>query len=47
MSKAVFILALIADIALVANVWHHWDTKVTVQVSCAGTSKIMNCGVVK
>jgi hypothetical protein len=47
MKAILVVLALIADIALVANVWHHWDTKVTVQVSCAGTSRIMNCGVVK
>jgi hypothetical protein len=47
MKAILVVLALIADIALVANVYHHWTDQITVQVSCAGTSKIMNCGVVK
>jgi hypothetical protein len=45
--KTLIALALLANIQLGVSLYHHWNTTVTVQVSCAGTARLMNCGVVK
>jgi hypothetical protein len=46
LNKVLIILALIADVALVANVVHHWDNKpqINIGVECFHTdTKKLNC----
>jgi hypothetical protein len=48
MNKVLIILALIADVALVANVLHHWDSKpqINIGVECFHTdAKKLNCTI--
>jgi hypothetical protein len=48
MNKVLIILALVADVALVANVVHHWDNRpeINIGVECFHTStKQLNCTI--
>ena len=47
MNKLLVILALIADVALIVNVWRHWDdnNKVVIQLSCTAQKGHINCMV--
>ena len=48
MNKVLILLALIADVALVANVVHHWDNRpeINIGVECFHTdTKKLNCVV--
>ncbi len=34
MNKLLIVLAVIADVALVVNVYRHWEDKVNIQINC-------------
>jgi len=47
-NKILIILALIADVALVANVIHHWDSRpqIHVAVECHSIGNKLACAIV-